>query len=100
MLLVDGHGSPLPASASLGEANLLDPLLDQCLSPRQRTQLTYGRELDSIDHRERSRTRGIDLGNKRTRENRQGSRSIRCFTRLWTIQHTNSSLQELHRDTV
>jgi transposase len=42
MLLCDGHGTPLSAlmaSASLGETSLLEPLLDQSLSPMQPARL-------------------------------------------------------------
>ncbi len=59
MLLVVGYGSPLPASAPLGETNLPEALLDQYLSPRQPTQLVYDREPDSDDRRERSRSVGL-----------------------------------------
>jgi transposase len=104
MLLVDGHGTPLSvlvASASLGETSLLEPLLDQSLSPRQPTRLICDRELDSDVHCERLRQRGIELvcphRKNRTRSKRPDGRALRCFTRRWKIERTNSWLHNVRR---
>jgi transposase len=104
MLLVDGHGTPLSvlaASASLGETSLLEPLLDQGLSPREPARLTYDRALDSDIHRERLRRRGIELAcphrKNRTRVKKQDGRSLRRFARRWKIERTNSWLHNFRR---
>jgi transposase len=104
MLLVDGHGTPLSvlaASASLGETSLLEPLLDQGLSPREPARLIYDRALDSDIHRERLRERGIELvcphRKNRTRAKKQDGRALRRFARRWKIERTNSWLHDFRR---
>jgi hypothetical protein len=55
MLLVDGHGTPLSVlavSPSLWETSLLEPVLDQSLSPSQPARLIYDLALDSDVRRE------------------------------------------------
>ncbi len=83
MVLSDGHGTPLSvlaASASLGETSLLEPLLDQSLSPQQPTRLINDRALDSDVQRERLRQRGIELvcphWKNRTRARLQDGRAL------------------------
>lgn len=104
MVLSDGHGTPLSvlaASASLGETSLLEPLLDQSLSPQQPTRLIYDRALDSDVHRERLRQRGIELvcphRKNRTRARLQDGRALRRFARRWKIERTNSWLHNFRR---
>jgi transposase len=104
MLLVDCHGTPLSvlaASASLGEASLPEPLLDQSLSPMEPARLIYDRTLDSDVHRERLRERGIELvcphRKNRTRAKKQDGRALRRFARRWKIERTNSWLHDFRR---
>lgn len=101
MLLVDGHGTPLSvlaASASLGETSLLEPLLDQSLSPSEPARLIYDRSLRSDVLRERLRQRGVELvyphGQHRIRAKLQDGLALRRFTRCWKIERTQPQTSE------
>ncbi len=63
MRLCDDHGAQpwvLAVSSSSGETSLLEPLLEQGLSPREPARLIYDRTLDGDVHRGRIRQRGIE----------------------------------------
>ena len=64
MVLVDGNGLPLAVdinAASPAEVTLIEPLLDQAVTPHVPNRLIYDRAADSDPLRERLADRGIEL---------------------------------------
>jgi hypothetical protein len=64
MVLVDGGGLPLAVdvdSASLAKVNLIEPLLNQAVTPYVPDRLIYDRAADSDPLRERLAARDIEL---------------------------------------
>jgi transposase len=104
MLLVDGRGTPLAAemaSASQGEVNLIEPLLDNRTSRRCPKRLLYDRAADSDPLRKRLAARRIELvcphRKNRTRPKTQNGRKLRRYKRRWKVERSISWLFNCRR---
>ena len=104
MVLTDGTGLPLGidvASASPAEVNLIEPLLDQAVTPHVPGRLIYDRAADSDPLRERLADRGIELicphRRGRKRPVTQDGRALRRFKHRWIIERTIGWLQAFRR---
>ena len=104
MLLVDGHGLPLAIdvdSASPAEVTLIEPLLEQAVTPYVPTRLIYDRAADSDALRERLAERGIELicphRKGRARPATQDGRPFRRYRKRWIVERTISWLQAFRR---
>ena len=104
MLLVDGHGLPLAIdvdSASPAEVTLIEPLLEQAVTPYVPTRLIYDRAADSEVLRERLARRGIELicphRKGRVRPATQDGRPLRRYRKRWIVERTISWLQAFRR---
>ena len=104
MLLVDGHRLPLAIdvdSASPAEVTLIEPLLEQTVTPDVPTRLIYDRAADSDALRERLAQRGIELicphRKSRARPATQDGRPLRRYRKRWIVERTISWLQAFRR---
>ena len=104
MLLVDGAGLPLAVaidSASPAEVSLIEPLLDQAVTPYVPERLIYDRAADSDSLRQRLASRGIELicphRRGRVRPATQDGRPLRRFRRRWIVERTIGWLQSFRR---
>jgi transposase len=104
MLLVDGHGLPLAVdvdSASPAEVTLIEPLLEQAVTPYVPTRLIYDRAADSDALRKRLASRGIELicphRKGRVRPATQDGRPLRRYRKRWIVERTISWLQAFRR---
>src|ERR687889_137270 len=97
MVLVDGTGLPLAidvSAASPAEVTLIEPLLDQAVTPYVPGRLIYDRAADSDPLRERLAERGIELicphrrGRKRAAT--QDGRPLKRYRKRWIIERTIS----------
>src|SRR5688572_17729072 len=97
MLLVDGTGLPLSIdvdSASPAEVTLIEPLLDQAVTPYVPNRLIYDRAADSDPLRQRLAERGIELirphRQGRVRPVTQDGRPLRRYRKRWIVERTIS----------
>jgi transposase len=104
MVLVDGGGTPLAVdidSASPAEVRLIEPLIDQAVTPFVPARLIYDRAADSDPPRERHRARDIELisphRRKSVRKATQDGRPLRRYRRRWIVERTISWLQSFRR---
>ena len=104
MLLVDGNGLPLAVdvnAASPAEVTLIEPLLDQAVTPHVPNRLIYDRAADSDPLRERLADRGIELicphRRGRVRPATQDGRPLRRYRKRWIVERTVSWLQAFRR---
>lgn len=104
MVLVDGAGLPLAInvdSASPAEVSLIEPLLDEAVTPYVPGRLVYDRAADSDPLRQRLASRGIELicphRRGRVRPATQDGRPLRRFRRRWIIERTIGWLQNFRR---
>jgi transposase len=104
MVLVDGAGLPLAVdvdSASPAEVGLIEPLIDEAVTPCVPERLVYDRAADSDPLRQRLASRGIELicphRNGRVRPATQDGRPLRRFRRRWIIERTIGWLQAFRR---
>jgi transposase len=104
MVLVDGAGLPLAVdidSASPAEVSLIEPLLDEAVTPYVPGRLVYDRAADSDPLRQRLASRGIELicphRRGRVRPATQDGRPLRRFRRRWIIERTIGWLQNFRR---
>ena len=104
MLLVDGAGLPLAVdvhSASPAEVTLIEPLLEQAVTPYVPKRLIYDRAADSDPLRKRLAARGIELicphRRGRVRRNTQDGRPLRRYRKRWIVERTISWLQAFRR---
>jgi transposase len=104
MVLVDGAGLPLAVdveSASPAEVTLIEPLLDQAVTPYVPPRLVYDRAADSDPLRQRLAARGIELicphRRGRVRPATQDGRPLRRYRKRWIVERTISWLQSFKR---
>lgn len=104
MVLVDGNGLPLAVdinAASPAEVTLIEPLLDQAVTPQVPHRLIYDRAADSDPLRERLADRGIELicphRRGRIRPTTQDGRPLRRYRKRWIVERTVSWLQAFRR---
>jgi len=104
MVLVDGNGLPLAvdiSAASPAEVTLIEPLLDQAVTPHVPNRLIYDRAADSDPLRERLAGRGIELicphRRGRVRQPTQDGRPLRRYRKRWIVERTISWLQAFRR---
>jgi transposase len=104
MLLVDGAGLPLAIdvdSASPAEVTLIEPLLDQAVTPYVPSRLIYDRAADSDPLRERLSARDVELicphRKGRVRPATQDGRPLRRYRKRWIIERTISWIQAFRR---
>ena len=104
MVLVDGAGLPLAVdieSASPAEVTLIEPLLDQAVTPFVPPRLIYDRAADSDPLRQRLATRHIELicphRRGRVRPATQDGRPLRRYRKRWIVERTISWLQSFKR---
>lgn len=104
MVLVDGSGLPLAVdvdSASPAEVNLIEPLIDESVTPHVPGRLIYDRAADSDPLRQRLASRGIELicphRRRRVKPPTQDGRPLRRFRRRWIIERTIAWLQHFRR---
>lgn len=104
MVLTDGRGLPLAVdihSASPAEVTLIEPLLDQAVTPYVPNRLIYDRAADSDPLRERLRHRAVELicphRKGRVRKATQDGRRLRRYRKRWKIERTISWLQTFRR---
>lgn len=104
MVLVDGAGLPLAVdvdSASPAEVSLIEPLIDEAVTPYVPPRLIYDRAADSDPLRQRLASRGIELicphRRGRVRPATQDGRPLRRFRRRWIIERTIGWLQTFRR---
>ena len=104
MLLVDGAGLPLAVdvhAASPAEVTLIEPLLEQAVTPYVPKRLIYDRAADSDPLRNRLAARGIQLicphRRGRVRRNTQDGRPLRRYRKRWIVERTISWLQAFRR---
>jgi len=104
MVLVDGKGLPLAVdveSASPAEVTLIEPLIDQAVTPHVPSRLIYDRAADSDPLRERLAERGIELicphRKGRVRKATQDGRPLKRYRKRWIIERTISWLQTFRR---
>lgn len=104
MVLVDGAGLPLAVdvdSASPAEVSLIEPLIDEAVTPYVPPRLIYDRAADSDPLRQRLASRGIELicphRRGRVRSATQDGRPLRRFRRRWIIERTIGWLQTFRR---
>ena len=104
MVLVDGADLPLAVtidSASPAEVGLIEPLIDEAVTPFVPPRLVYDRAADSDSLRERLATRGIELicphRRGRVRPATQDGRPLRRFRRRWIVERTIGWLQTFRR---
>ena len=104
MVLVDGSGLPLAVdvdSASPAEVNLIEPLIDEAVTPHVPPRLIYDRAGDSDPLRERLASRGIELicphRHGRVKPPTQDGRPLRRYRRRWIIERTIAWLQQFRR---
>ena len=99
MVLVDGNGLPLAVdinAASPAEVTLIEPLLDQAVTPHIPHRLIYDRAADSDPLRERLAERGVELicphRRGRVRPATQDGRPLRRYRKRWLVERTISWL--------
>jgi transposase len=104
MFLVDGAGLPLAVdvdSASPAEVSLIEPLIDEAVTPYVPPRLIYDRAADSDPLRQRLASRGIELicphRRGRVRPATQDGRPLRRFRRRWIVERTIGWLQTFRR---
>jgi transposase len=104
MVLVDGAGLPLAVdvdSASQAEVGLIEPLIDEAVTPFVPPRLVYDRAADSDPLRQRLAARDIELicphRRGRVRPATQDGRPLRRFRRRWIIERTIGWLQTFRR---
>src|SRR5215212_4334201 len=104
MLLVDGTGLPLSIdvdSASPAEVTLIEPLLDQAITPSVPNRLIYDRAADSDPLRQRLAERGIELicphRQGRVRPATQDGRQLRRYRKRWIVERTIGWLHAFRR---
>jgi transposase len=104
MVLVDGAGLPLAIdvdSASPAEVTLIEPLLDQAVTPYVPGRLIYDRAADSDPLRERLAAREIELicphRRGRVRPTTQDGRPLRRYRKRWIVERTIAWLQSFKR---
>jgi transposase len=104
MVLVDGNGLPLAVdvnAASPAEVTLIEPLLDQAVTPHVPNRLIYDRAADSDPLRKRLADRGIELicphRKGRVRPATQDGRRLRRYRKRWIVERTVSWLQAFRR---
>lgn len=104
MVLVDGNGLPLAVdinAASPAEVTLIEPLLDQAVTPHVPNRLIYDRAADSDPLRERLAKRGIELicphRRGRVRPATQDGRPLRRYRKRWIVERTISWLHAFRR---
>jgi transposase len=104
MVLVDGNGLPLAVdinAASPAEVTLIEPLLDQAVTPHVPNRLIYDRAADSDSLRERLADRGIELicphRRGRVRPATQDGRPLRRYRKRWIVERTISWLHAFRR---
>ena len=104
MVLVDGNGLPLAVdinAASPAEVTLIEPLLDQAVTPHIPHRLIYDRAADSDPLRERLAERGVELicphRRGRVRPATQDGRPLRRYRKRWLVERTISWLQAFRR---
>jgi transposase len=104
MVLVDGAGLPLAVdveSASPAEVTLIEPLLDQAVTPLVPPRLIYDRAADSDPLRQRLAERNIELicphRKGRVRPATQDGRPLRRYRKRWIVERTISWLQSFKR---
>lgn len=104
MVLVDGAGLPLAVdinSASPAEVTLIEPLLDQAVTPYVPPRLIYDRAADSDPLRQRLAERNIELicphRKGRVRPATQDGRPLRRYRKRWIVERTISWLQSFKR---
>jgi transposase len=104
MLLVDGAGLPLAIdidSASPAEVTLIEPLLDEAVTPFVPDRRIYDRAADSDPLRERLAARNIELicphRRRRKRPPTQDGRPLRRFRKRWIVERTISWLHAFRR---
>ena len=104
MLLVDGTGLPLAIdvdSASPAEVTLIEPLLDQAVTPYVPNRLIYDRAADSDPLRQRLAERGMELicphRQGRVRPATQDGRPLRRYRKRWIVERTIGWLQAFRR---
>jgi transposase len=104
MVLVDGAGLPLAVdidSASPAEVTLIEPLIDQAVTPELPSRLIYDRAADSDPLRERLAARQIELicphRRGRKRPATQDGRPLRRYRKRWIIERTIAWLQSFKR---
>ena len=104
MILADGSGLPLSVdveSASPAEVTLIEPLIDEAVTPYVPVRLIYDRAADSDPLRERLASRGIELvcphRRRRVKPPTQDGRPLRRYRRRWIIERTIAWLQSFRR---
>jgi transposase len=104
MVLVDGSGLPLGVdidSASPAEVTLIEPLIDQAVTPEVPGRLIYDRAADSDPLRERLAARDIELvcphRRGRVRPATQDGRPLRRYRKRWIVERTIAWLQSFKR---
>lgn len=104
MVLVDGAGLPLAVdidSASPAEVTLIEPLIDQAVTPEVPGRLIYDRAADSDPLRKRLAARQIELicphRRGRKRPATQDGRPLRRYRKRWIIERTIAWLQSFKR---
>jgi transposase len=104
MVLVDGTGLPLAIdvdSASPADVRLIEPLIDEAVTPEVPGRLIYDRAADSDPLRQRLANRGIELicphRRGRIRPRIQDGRPLRRFRRRWIVERTIGWLQSFRR---
>lgn len=104
MVLSDGKGLPLAVtveSATPAEVTLIEPLIDQAVTPHVPARLIYDKAADSDPLRQRLARRGIELvcphRKSRVRPPMQDGRRLRRYRRRWKIERTISWLQYFRR---
>ena len=104
MVLVDGNGLPLAIdvnAASPAEVTLIEPLLDQAVTPHVPSRLIYDRAADSDALRERLAGRGIELicphRRGRKRPATQDGRRLRRYRKRWIVERTIGWLHAFRR---
>jgi len=104
MVLGEGGGLPLAVdveSASPAEVNLIEPLIDEAVTPYVPARLVYDRAADSDPLRKRLASRGIELicphRRRRVKPPTQDGRPLRRYRRRWIIERTIAWLQYFRR---
>jgi transposase len=104
MVLVDGNGLPLAidvSAASPAEVTLIEPLLDQAVTPHVPRRLIYDRAADSDPLRDRLAERGIELicphRRGRVRPATQDGRPLRRYRKRWIVERTIGWLHAFRR---
>ena len=104
MVLVDATGLPLSVdvdSANSAEVNLIEPLIDQAVTPYVPGRLIYDRAADSDPLRERLAKRQIELicphRRGRVRPATQDGRPLRRYRKRWIVERTIGWLQAFRR---